>query len=481
MDDLSAIHAQNSRVQATRWVMDARWYYATLAALLGVVSSGQEERGPEDLWIILGAFLVVLLLNVGCSMFTRGKRALRFSEARARLVHMVQVGVDLGYFYLILAFTGGGVGSIAHSFFFAPIIVAVIVFGARGALLVAAFSGLLIFLTAAIDAGIIEAIFSSELMIPRTGTIIEMFTKVGVIFLMYLLVAFLGGYTAKLIRARDVLLLEKLKQEEGHIGRLEELTKEFDRSAKLLVRRDIELSQLNDKLKQLDQMKSEIISVVAHQLRTPLSAIKWTLKMLVDGDMGAITPEQKDILEKGFESNERMIMLVNDMLSVDRMESGKVKYSFIPVQFEELIQGMIRDLAPLATQKNVRVVYVGPGVVLPKIKLDPDKMRDVLQNLFDNAIKYSRNDTEVNIILERNDSEYVLHVKDAGIGIPESERDKIFSRFFRATNAVRTETNGSGLGLFIAQSIVKRHGGRIWFESVPEQGTTFHVSLPYSA
>jgi signal transduction histidine kinase len=225
-------------------------------------------------------------------------------------------------------------------------------------------------------------------------------------------------------------------------------------------------------------MKSEIISVVAHQLRTPLSAIKWTLKMLLDGDVGKLPTEQYSLLSKGYESNERMIGLINDLLSVDRLESGKFKYTFIPVQFEELIRAMVSDLLPVATQRNVRVDLNVPPKPLPKIKVDPDKIHDVLQNLIDNAIKYSKENSVVTVNIVAEGALFHFSVTDQGIGIPEDQKDKIFARFFRATNAVQTQTNGSGLGLFIAQAIVKRHGGNIWFESKEGEGTTFHVTLP---
>jgi signal transduction histidine kinase len=276
------------------------------------------------------------------------------------------------------------------------------------------------------------------------------------------------------------LLLEKIKKEEEHVMRLEELTREFDMSAKLLVRRDLDLSSVNEKLLQLDRMKSDIISIVAHQLRTPLSAIKWTLKILMDGDVGAVTAEQRELLTKGFDSNERMIMLINDMLEVDRLESGKLTYNFTPIQFEELVQEMIGTLIPLATQRNIRMEFTAAAQLLPKIKIDPDKMREVLQNLIDNAIKYTKVGGFIMIGVDMQGEELHFWVKDNGIGIPDDGKDKVFSRFYRANNAIHTETDGSGLGLFIAQSVVKRHGGKIWFESVIDVGTTFHVLLPFS-
>jgi signal transduction histidine kinase len=232
---------------------------------------------------------------------------------------------------------------------------------------------------------------------------------------------------------------------------------------------------------QLDRMKSDIISIVAHQLRTPLSAIKWTLKILVDGDAGSITPEQRDLLLKGFESNERMITLINDMLEVDRLESGKLTYNFASIQFEELVQGMIGTLIPLATQRNIRIEFTAPGQLLPKIKIDPDKMREVLQNLIDNAIKYTKEGGFIAVGVGLEGEELHFWVKDNGIGIPDEGKGKVFSRFYRADNAIHTATDGSGLGLFIAQSVIKRHGGKIWFDSTLNVGTTFHVLLPFSS
>ncbi len=355
-----------------------------------------------------------------------------------------------------------------------------ILFGFRGSIAVAVVSGCLIFLSAFIRAGVFTQLFQFGTATITRELSIEL-TKDGILFLVFLLMGFFGGYISRLLRARDILLIEQITKEEGHVKRLEELTVEFDKSAKLLVRRDLELSGANEKLTQLDKMKSEIISIVAHQLRTPLSAIKWTLKILLDQDAGPINPEQKDLITKGFDSNERMIGLINDMLAVDRLESGKIKYNFVPVQFEELVQNMIENLLPLATQKNIRVELSTPQEALQKIKIDPDKMRDVLQNLIDNAIKYTRMNGVVTVGVAMEKEELHFWVTDNGIGIPEAEKDKIFSRFFRANNAVHTETNGSGLGLFIAQSVVKRHGGKIWFDSIIDQGTTFHVLLPFSS
>lgn len=476
---VESVHHSNTRLQSTRWIIDARWYYVLLAFLLSVISN-EDANMPVALFASAIAVLLALLSNIFFYFYLRNIDQGQLSEKKLNALNLSQISIDLVFFFVIMLLTGGGVDSIAHAFFAISIMVSMILFGFRGSIIVAAVSGILLFASAFVKTGIFSDILSGTGVTLGREASVE-FTKAGILFLVFLLMGFFGGYISRLLRARDLLLLEQITKEEGHVNRLEELTVEFDKSAKLLVRRDLELSGANEKLTQLDKMKSEIISVVAHQLRTPLSAIKWTLKILLDEDAGAVTPEQRDLLSKGFESNERMIALINDMLAVDRLESGKIKYNFVPVQFEELVQDMIRSLLTLATQKNIRVEFSSPQVPLAKIKIDPDKMRDVLQNLIDNAIKYTKNEGVVTVGVAMEKEELHFWVKDNGIGIPDDEKEKIFSRFFRANNAIHTETDGSGLGLFIAQSVIKRHGGKLWFESEINVGTTFHVLLPFSS
>ena len=468
-----------SRLQSTRWIIDARWYYAPLAFFLGMIAR-DDTNFMHTTTVLIGGLMFVLACNAYFHFALRSKGSADYSATKVQMLNMSQVIIDLVFFFLVLLFTGGGVESIGHSFFFIPIVTSMIIFGFYGAIAVAVSSGFLVLLSVLAHVGALSMLVTPGATLEFTKELSLSLTQAGIIVIIYLMVGFFGGYVSRLIRARDVLLLDQIHKEEVHVNRLEELTREFDQSAKLLVRRDLELTGANEKLTQLDTMKSEIISVVAHQLRTPLSAIKWTFKILLDEDAGPIAPEQRELLNKGFESNERMIILINDMLAVNRLESGKIKYVFVPLQFEQLVQEMLTSLLTLATQKNIRLDYVTPKVALPKIKVDPDKMRDVLQNLIDNAIKYTREAGVVTIGVEMQGEELHFWVTDNGIGIPEEEKDRIFSRFFRANNAVHAHTDGSGLGLFIAASVVKRHGGKIWFESVINTGTTFHVLLPFT-
>lgn len=258
---------------------------------------------------------------------------------------------------------------------------------------------------------------------------------------------------------------------------LKRLNTQLDHGAKLLIRRDLELSRANEKLQQLDRMKSEFVALVTHQLRTPLSGIKWSLSMLLGGEMGDLTPEQRTYLLKTYESNERMIDLINDLLQADRLESGTMRFSFQPTQLLDLIDNILTEMNPLAEHKKLRLVYESREDV-PLLSIDPQNMRVVMQNLLENAIKYTPTGGTVAIAVRNKGTRVEVAVKDSGIGIPNEHQKSIFQRFFRAPNAVLTETVGSGLGLYIVKNIIDHHKGTISFTSEAGKGTIFTITLP---
>ena len=231
-------------------------------------------------------------------------------------------------------------------------------------------------------------------------------------------------------------------------------------------------------LRELDRLKSEFISVAAHQLRTPLSAIKWAVKMVLDGDAGPINDEQKNILDQGYKSNERMIVLINDLLDVSRIEAGKFEYEFIESSIEELVDTTINEFQQIIKHKSVIFKYHKPDRPLPKVKMDSIKLKMVVENLIDNAIKYTAPGGQVEVLFKyyRNIIEVV--VSDSGVGIPKDQVAQLFSKFFRAKNVIKMQTDGTGLGLFIAKRIVEKHGGIIWAESEEGKGTQMHFTLP---
>ncbi|MEK7493770.1 MAG: ATP-binding protein [Patescibacteria group bacterium] len=223
--------------------------------------------------------------------------------------------------------------------------------------------------------------------------------------------------------------------------------------------------------------KSEFISVAAHQLRTPLSAIKWVMKLLLDGDAGPVTAEQKDLLTKGYDSNERMIELVTDMLDVARIEEGKFGFEFRHTSLIALIQKAMDAFIMKAKEKNITLVFEKPEAVY-SLKLDPARIELVLQNFIDNALKYTPNDGTITISATPAGRYIKISVKDTGIGVPKEQATRLFTRFFRGANAVKRQTEGSGLGLFLVKNIVMRHGGNVSVETEEGKGSVFSFTLP---
>jgi len=230
--------------------------------------------------------------------------------------------------------------------------------------------------------------------------------------------------------------------------------------------------------KMIDQMKSEFISIAAHQLRTPLSAIKWAIKMILDGDMGKLNDDQSKLLFKGYRSNERIINLVNDMLNVSRIEEGRFGYSFGRENFEEALKIVIDNLENQIKEKKLDLKIKKPKKV-PLVYMDKQKMVLVLQNLIENSVKYTPENGKIEISIEAGKRFLNVSVKDNGVGIPEKDRSKLFSKFFRAENVVRMQTEGSGLGLFMVKNIIEKHGGDISVKSKEGEGTEINFTLPF--
>lgn len=231
--------------------------------------------------------------------------------------------------------------------------------------------------------------------------------------------------------------------------------------------------------KALDKLKSEFISVAAHQLRTPLAAIKWIFEMVLSGDTGAVNEEQKKFLSKGHESNERIIGLVNDLLNVSRIEEGRFGYNFSECDFDAILDEAVGYFENLIVKHKIKLT-VKKDDSKKNVKVDKERILMVLQNLIENAIKYTPEYGKVDIGCNQEEKFLRVIVSDNGVGIPESDQEKLFSKFFRAANVLRMQTEGSGLGLFIVKNIIEKHGGQIMVESREGNGTKISFTLPLS-
>lgn len=235
--------------------------------------------------------------------------------------------------------------------------------------------------------------------------------------------------------------------------------------------------------KLVERTRTEFITLAAHQLRTPTSGIKWSLRMMLDGDLGEISDKQKEVAETAYQTNEKVISLINDLLSIVKIEEGKFLSEMTLGSLEELIRTTVSFYKNEINEKKLKIDFNEPKEKLPDVLMDASKMKMAVENIFENAIRYNINSGKIIIsmqeagLTEKGEKEILVSVKDTGIGIPEERRKDVFNKFFRAENALRAYTEGSGLGLFIAKHIIEAHGGRIWFESENE-GTTFYFAVP---
>lgn len=236
---------------------------------------------------------------------------------------------------------------------------------------------------------------------------------------------------------------------------------------------------IHDRTREIEilKSKSEFIEVAAHQLRTPLTSLNWIFESLA---RETLTDSQKELVNMGLLGAGGVLKTVNDLLDVSQIEEGRFGYKFEDINIISLAEEILNGIMALAKESKIKIYFKKPEEASIMIFADPQKLSIAFSNLVTNAIKYNIENGEVVVEIQRLEGQpYVqISVKDTGIGIPPEDVKKLFTKFFRADNAQKTVTGGTGLGLYISKNIIKRHGGEIWAESQLNRGSTFYFTVP---
>ncbi len=229
--------------------------------------------------------------------------------------------------------------------------------------------------------------------------------------------------------------------------------------------------------KEIEEIRTDLISIASHQLRTPLSEIKGLISLLDDNIAGTLNPKQKEYMKLLTVANERMINLVNDLLNISRIEQGRLQLNFQPVNLGVLATEIQKSLLLRASEhKQSLYLIVDPNI--PNVSADPEKTKEIISNLMENALKYTFDGGTITARVTANDAGVWVLVKDSGVGVPKARQKDLFQKFSRIENPLSRLTTGTGLGLYAVKQLVEKQKGNIWFESTEGQGSTFGFVLP---
>lgn len=267
-----------------------------------------------------------------------------------------------------------------------------------------------------------------------------------------------------LVLVLSALLLRSVINEIGQRERIERLA--------------VDLEQANQRLKDLDQQKSEFVSLASHQLRGPLTAIKGYASMLIDGDFGEVPAGPKEAMEKIYKSTQDLVVLVGDYLNVSRIEQGRMEYDFTIFDLQKLVTTVVSDLKPTIETAHLTIDFDYNPSENYMVNADIGKIKQVIGNLIDNSIKYTPHGG-IHVWLARNSAKKVLiTISDTGVGIKPEVLPRLFEKFTRAPDASKTNIMGTGLGLYVAKKMIEAHDGKVWAESAgPGKGSSFFIEL----
>lgn len=230
-----------------------------------------------------------------------------------------------------------------------------------------------------------------------------------------------------------------------------------------------------ENLAKASRMKSEFVRIVSHQLRSPITNLNWAVDSLMSGEVGRIEKKQLEYFKILKENSGRMKELIKDLLITSRIQEGTLPIKKEKVFLVEIVKSIVSEFQPFALASNVEIKFEFDKN-LPEIFTDSHQMKVIIENLLDNAIRYSKRKGTVKIYLGRREEDIYFEIKDDGVGIPHEDQEYIFQKFFRSKSGAQRQ--GSGLGLFINKTIIERLGGKIWFDSEEGKGTTFYFTFP---
>lgn len=329
---------------------------------------------------------------------------------------------------------------------------------------------------------IIYSIFSLDIF--RIKELSAYFIVFGLVILTASQLLFITSTTNKLLTIFTVvfsvflsfILFRNLKKEAEQLRKIKDLSERLESSKMRLEKTNIDLGEANEKLKGLDKLKTEFLSLASHQLRSPLTAIKGYASMLQEGDYGEVTEGAKDTINRIYLSSQSLTKVVEDLLDVTKIEQGGMKYEMAPFDIALLAEEMVKDLSISADKKGLKLEFnKEPGDKFI-VNGDKEKIRQVILNLIDNSIKYTKIGG-INVNVKKENGKIIISIKDTGMGISKDMTANLFAKFERGEGA-KENASGSGLGLYLAKQIMLAHKGRIWAESGGVgKGSIFSIEL----
>lgn len=237
-----------------------------------------------------------------------------------------------------------------------------------------------------------------------------------------------------------------------------------------------EIIRINLELKMADQIKTQFLSIVSHELRTPITPMKAQLQMNLAGYFGIVTEKQKTSLEMILRNTERLDRLIGDVLDISKLEAGVMKFDKDRANLNEVVRNAIETMRQKAEDKNIELNLKEEKV--ENIIMDTDRITQVVINLVNNAIKFTRPGGIINVDILKSDKDAIVKIKDTGIGIKKEDQEKLFKPFVQVDSTDTRKFEGTGLGLSICKGIINSHGGKIWIESELSKGSTFQFTIP---